>query len=72
MDKAIRDRYSDAILHEAMARYAITADRLEPGDGFESFIYRFQREPGPAILRVTHTSRRSAVCHCRPHSGQRT
>jgi Ser/Thr protein kinase RdoA (MazF antagonist) len=60
MDKAIRDRYSDAILHEAMARYAITADRLEPGDGFESFIYRFQREAGPAILRVTHTLRRSA------------
>lgn len=59
MDKAIRDRYSDAILHEAMARYAITADRLEPGDGFESFIYRFQRNGAPAILRITHSLRRS-------------
>jgi hypothetical protein len=59
MDKAIRDRYSDAILHEAMARYAIAADRIEPGDGFESFIYRFQRNGAPAILRVTHSLRRS-------------
>ena len=60
MDKAIRDRYSDAILHQAMARYAIAADQIERGDGFESYIYRFQREDGPAILRVTHSLRRSA------------
>lgn len=59
MDKAIRDRYSDAILHEAMARYAIAADQIEQGDGFESFIYRFQRDGAPAILRVTHSLRRS-------------
>ena len=59
MDKAIRDRYSDAILHEAMARYAIAADQIEPGDGFESFIYRFRRDGAPAILRVTHSLRRS-------------
>jgi Ser/Thr protein kinase RdoA (MazF antagonist) len=60
MDKAIRDRYSDAILHEAMARYAIAAGQIEPGGGFESFIYRYQRDDGPAILRVTHSLRRSA------------
>ena len=38
MDKTIRDLYNDAILHEAMARYAIAADAIEPGGGFESFI----------------------------------
>ena len=59
MDKSIRERYNDAILHEAMARYAIAADAIEPGGGFESFIYRFQRDGAPAILRVTHSLRRS-------------
>ena len=59
MDKTIRDRYSDAILHETMARYAIAADQIEPGDGFESFIYRCQRDGTPAILRITHSLRRS-------------
>ena len=59
MDKAIRDRYSDAILHEAMARYAIAADQIEQGDGFESFIHRFQRNGAPAMLRITHYRRRS-------------
>ena len=59
MDKTIRDLYNDAILHEAMARYAIAADAIEPGGGFESFIYRYQRDDGPAILRITHSLRRS-------------
>jgi len=59
MDKAIRDRYNDAILHEAMARYAIAADMIEPRGGFESYIYRFQRGVVPAILRITHSLRRS-------------
>ena len=59
MDKSIRERYNDAILHEAMARYDIAADQIEEGDGFESYIYRFDRGSGPAILRVTHSLRRS-------------
>jgi Ser/Thr protein kinase RdoA (MazF antagonist) len=59
MDKTIRDRYSDAILQEAMARYAITTGAIEPRDGFESFIYQFDRGGAPAILRVTHSLRRS-------------
>jgi Ser/Thr protein kinase RdoA (MazF antagonist) len=60
MDKTIRDRYSDAILHEAMARYDIAADAIEPRGGFESYIYHYQSDDGPAILRVTHSLRRSA------------
>ena len=59
MDKTIRDRYSDAILHEAMARYDIAADAIEPRGGFESYIYQFDRGGAPAILRITHSLRRS-------------
>ena len=59
MDKSIRDRYSDAILHEAMARYDIAGDRIEETGGFESYIYRFTRGGKPFILRLTHSLRRS-------------
>jgi Ser/Thr protein kinase RdoA (MazF antagonist) len=59
MDQTIRDRYSDAILQEAMRRYAIAPGDIERGDGFESFIYRFTRGGERFILRLTHTFRRT-------------
>ena len=43
MEQRIRDRYSDEILAEARARYAIDADRIAALDGFESYIYEFSR-----------------------------
>ena len=59
MDKAIRDRYNDAILREAMARYDIPAGQIEESDGFESYIYRFTRAGERFILRITHSLRRT-------------
>ena len=59
MDKSIRDRYSDAILHEAMARYDIAPDQIEELDGFESYIYRFTRGGERFILRITPSLRRT-------------
>lgn len=59
MDQYIRDRYSDTILQEAMQRYAIAPAAIQPLDAFESFIYEFQRGADAAILRISHSSRRS-------------
>ena len=60
MDQSIRNRYSEAILAEAMRRFGIAPSDIEELGGFESFIYRFTRDGRPFILRVTHTLRRTA------------
>jgi Ser/Thr protein kinase RdoA (MazF antagonist) len=59
MEQHIRDRYSDAVLQEAMRRYGIAAGQIRPLDAFENFIYEFQRGPQAYILRITHSIRRS-------------
>jgi Ser/Thr protein kinase RdoA (MazF antagonist) len=58
MDKQIKARYSDAILHEAMQRFGIGPADIWLLDGFESFIYEFRRNGGDYILRVGHSGRR--------------
>src|SRR5574339_430100 len=59
MDQLIKDRFSDAILQEAMQRYGIAKDRLRSLDAFESFIYEFERDSQAYILRIAHSHRRS-------------
>ncbi len=59
MDQSIRTRYSDAILAEAMRRFAIAPGDIEQLGGFESFIYRFTRDGRPYVLRLTHSLRRT-------------
>jgi Ser/Thr protein kinase RdoA (MazF antagonist) len=59
VDPKIAERYNDDILHEAMQRFGIAKDRLRLLDGFESFLYEFQRDDGDFILRVGHSLRRT-------------
>lgn len=59
MEQQIRDRYSDAILQEAMRRYGLANGQVRPLDAFESFIYEFERGSQAYILRVGHTLRKS-------------
>ena len=59
MEQRIKDRYSEAVLQEAMRRYDIAARQIQPLNGFESFIYEFQRGPQAYILRLAHSLRRS-------------
>jgi len=59
MEKAIKERYNDAILETAMRRYGIAPGQVCPLDGFESFIYTFERDQGAYILRIGHSRRRS-------------
>lgn len=59
MEERIRERYSDRILQKAMGRYGIEAARIRLLDGFESYMYEFERDDGDYILRLAHTFRRS-------------
>lgn len=59
MDPQIATRFNDDILQAALQRYAVAAGQAEALDGFESFIYRFERPDGRFILRIGHSERRS-------------
>jgi Ser/Thr protein kinase RdoA (MazF antagonist) len=59
MEKRIKARYNDDILHQAMRRYDIAPDSIHLLDGFESFMYEFKRDDGEYILRLGHSLRRS-------------
>ena len=59
MELKIRERFNDDILHEALRRYDIEAENVNALDGFENFIYEYQRNGTPGILRVAHTLRRT-------------
>ncbi len=60
MDPQIAARFKDAHLGSAMRCYNIPAEGLTRLDGFESIIYEFERPDGRFILRIGHSSRRSA------------
>ncbi|MCP4362398.1 MAG: phosphotransferase [Chloroflexi bacterium] len=59
MEEAIRERFSEVILVEARQRYAIAPDKIRLLDGFESFIYEFEKDAREYILRIGHSLRRS-------------
>jgi amicoumacin kinase len=59
MDPKIAARFNDSLLHCAMKRYEIPSGKITPLDGFESFIYEFERPDGQFILRIGHSGRRS-------------
>jgi len=59
METRIKERYNDAILGEAMRRFGIAPDRIRLLDGFESFMYEFERDAGEYVLRVGHSLRRN-------------
>jgi len=59
MEKAIRERYNDHILQETMRRYGISSEQIRLLDGFESFMFEFERDSRSYILRLSHSIRRS-------------
>jgi Ser/Thr protein kinase RdoA (MazF antagonist) len=58
MEKRIKERYNQQILNQVMESFSIAADHIQLLDGFESFIYEFQREGLAYILRISHSLRR--------------
>jgi Ser/Thr protein kinase RdoA (MazF antagonist) len=59
MEKRIKERYSDQILQQAMQSFNIEDGHIHLLDGFESFIYEFDRQEASFILRIGHSLRRS-------------
>lgn len=61
MDAHIAARFNDDILQAACRLYEIPAGQIKALDGFESFIYEFERADlkGQFILRIGHSERRS-------------
>ena len=57
MDPKIAARFNDTILHCAMQFYDIPEEKISLLDGFESFIYEFERPDGQFILRIGHSRR---------------
>jgi Ser/Thr protein kinase RdoA (MazF antagonist) len=59
MEERIKKRSNQSILEQALDRFQISMEQIQPLDGFESFIYEFEGDYGPGILRITHSIRRS-------------
>ena len=60
MEKKIKERFNQDILDRAMQAFEIGPGDIQLLDGFESFIYEFQRGGIPYILRIGHSLRRPA------------
>jgi Ser/Thr protein kinase RdoA (MazF antagonist) len=59
VEPEITKRYNDQILDEAIRRFDIPEDQIALLDGFESYIYEFERDDAEYILRVGHSRRRT-------------
>jgi Ser/Thr protein kinase RdoA (MazF antagonist) len=59
MEPDIKARFNEQILHAAMQHFGIAEGQISLLDGFESFIYEFQRDGGAYILRIGHSRRRT-------------
>ena len=60
MDPKIRKLYTEDILSAICNRFDIEKDTLEELDGFESYIYSFEKDGKGYILRVSHSIHRDA------------
>ena len=61
MEPRIRESYTDAVLQEAMRRYGIRPEEIQLLDGFESFLYEYQKGAEKRILRISHSLHRDAT-----------
>ena len=59
MDPKITALFNEEVLKTAREHYSIPSDNIRALDGFESFIYEFDRDDGQFILRIGHSHRRS-------------
>ena len=59
MEKRIKQRWNDTKLQAIAERFGTSSKELTILDGFESFIYEYERDGHGYILRVSHSNRRS-------------
>ncbi|MDP7145532.1 MAG: phosphotransferase [Pseudomonadales bacterium] len=60
MNIEIKSRYNKDLLSKAISRYGISPDRVSLLGDFDSFVYEFDRAGSRGILRISHSSKRSA------------
>jgi Ser/Thr protein kinase RdoA (MazF antagonist) len=56
----IKSRFNDNLLREAMHRYGLEAHQARPVGEFDSFVYEINMAGQAGILRISHSSVRSA------------
>lgn len=59
MEPRIKGRFNERILAEAARRFGVTVAQLKELDGFESFIYEYERDGAGFILRMGHSAGRT-------------
>lgn len=59
LEKQIKERFNNLILMKVIQSYGVRNDDIQLLDGFESFIYEFDRDGKSYILRIGHDLRRS-------------
>jgi amicoumacin kinase len=57
--KELREAYNDRILEEALKRYGASEGEVKPRGGFESYVFEYEKQGKPHILKITHSSRRT-------------
>jgi Ser/Thr protein kinase RdoA (MazF antagonist) len=60
MDKEIREKFSKEILEKICPHFSTTVDEIKFIGGFQSFVYEFKYGGKSAILRISHSSHRTA------------
>lgn len=59
MEHEISRRFNDHILDQTKQRFGINSNSINALDGFESFIYEYEKDGAEYILRIGHSRRRS-------------
>jgi Ser/Thr protein kinase RdoA (MazF antagonist) len=60
METHIKAKFTRPILGATLDRYHLAPEDVHLLDGFENFVYEFQRDESGYILRIAHSSRRTA------------
>ncbi|MFD1394693.1 phosphotransferase enzyme family protein [Kroppenstedtia eburnea] len=58
MKQEIRDLFNESILTETAERYGVLKDQVHFLKDAENYVYEFEKDNRPYILRITHTIRR--------------
>jgi Ser/Thr protein kinase RdoA (MazF antagonist) len=60
MLKEVKELYNDTVLNEALRRYGVDRSKVINLGGNESFVYGFESEGNEYIIKIIHSSHRSA------------
>jgi len=59
MEKNVKNAFSPAVLQQAMFAFNLNPDHISELDGFENFLFESEISGVPAILRLSHSSKKT-------------